>query len=204
MADYVVAVEGISDGNIADRLLGNLTDARRTRVASRAINKTARDARSESQRKILAQVAFPRSYLNPSTGRLAVSRFASPDDLQANIRGRFAPTSLARFSVGSAKRGAGVTVQVKPGMATFMRRAFLIRLPQGKSLTETKFNLGLAVRLRKGETLKNKRLARKMSSGLYLLYGPSVDQVFRDVSEQVAPGAADKLEAEFLRLLEVF
>lgn len=198
MADYAVFVEGIDTSKLADRLSGSIETA-----AYRAINRTADRTRTDSAHRIREQVAFSASYLNPSGGRLTVRKKAAKGDLEAVIRGRFAPTSLARFVRGGARRGKGVTVVVKPGMATFMRRAFLIRLPQGNTLTETKSNLGLAIRLKKGETLRNKRIARRLSSGLYLLYGPSVDQVFRTVSEDVSPEAAANLEREFLRLLEL-
>ena len=61
---------------------------------------------------------------------------------------------------------------------------------------------------RPGETLANKRNVRRMEKGLYLLYGPSVDQVFRaadgsGVATDKAPVLANQLEREFLRLLEL-
>ena len=75
-----------------------------------------------------------------------------------------------------------------------MNRAFLMNLRSG--------NLGLAVRLAPGERIDNKRRMVQMSNGLYLLYGPSVDQVFRSVAEDVSADAGDFLEQEFLRLTE--
>jgi hypothetical protein len=103
---------------------------------------------------------------------------------------------------------AGVYVQVAPGKSRFMKRAFLMRLPQGSTLTDTIFNLGLAIRLRPGEVLQNKVSARKVASGLYLLYGPSVDQVFRSndgsgVANDMVPEIERDLSAEFLRLLDI-
>lgn len=198
MSDYAVFVEGINDLRFAESISGKLALA-----AQRAINRTADRTRTESDRRIRKEVAFPAQYLAPSSGRLSVVQRASGDNLEAVIRARFRPTSLARFVVGNPGKGQGVRVMVDPGMARFMRRAFLIRLPQGSGSVETKFNMGLAIRLRPGETLENKRTARRMASGLYLLYGPSVDQVFRTVAQDVAPGAAAHLEREFLRLLEL-
>lgn len=89
-----------------------------------------------------------------------------------------------------------------------MKKAFFIRLPQGSQMTETQFNLGLAIRLKPGEALMNKVQAVRMASGLYLLYGPSVDQVFRandggGVASDRAPYLAQRLENEFLRLLDL-
>lgn len=196
-AQYAVFVEGIDNLRFAESMSANIELA-----AQRAINRTADRTRTESARRIRKEVAFPAAYLNPSAGRLTVARRAGQGSLEAVIRGQFRPTSLARFVVGTP-RGGGVSVMVEPGMARFMRRAFLVRLRQGSGSVETKANKGLAIRLRPGETLENKRTARRLSSGLYLLYGPSVDQVFRTVSQDVSPQATAQLEAEFLRLLEL-
>ena len=195
MADvYAVFVEG----------LGALRDVEELKrdvalKAVQAINKTADQARTKSDREIRAQVAFPATYLSPSTGRLTVSQRARRGDLEARIKGRHRPTSLARFAT---KSGKAVNVEVKPGLSTFLPRAFLIRLRAGSGITETKFNQGLAIRLKPGETLRNKKQAIRMASGLYLLYGPSVDQVFRDVAVDISPETALRLEQEFLRLMD--
>ena len=77
-----------------------------------------------------------------------------------------------------------------------------MRLRAGTADIETKSNLGLALRLRPGESVLNKRQMVQVSGNLYLLYGPSVDQVFRSVAEDIAPEATDILEAEFLRLID--
>jgi len=99
-------------------------------------------------------------------------------------------------------------VEVAPGRARYMKRAFFLRLPQGSTLTDTQFNLGLAIRLRPGERIENKHTAVRFAKGLYLLYGPSVDQVFRSkdgsgAATDRAPVLAERLEQEFLRLLEL-
>ncbi|NBC28841.1 MAG: hypothetical protein GVY29_02490, partial [Spirochaetes bacterium] len=119
-------------------------------------------------------------------------------------------TSLARFAVGTPNIGqAGVAVKVQPGRVRMMKRAFLIKLPQGTSpITDTKFNLGLAIRLKPGEALSNKKTARRVANGLYVLYGPSVDQVFRavdgsGVASDIIPDLQDDLQAEFLRQLRL-
>lgn len=195
---YAVFVEGIESVDFAKSISKNISLA-----AQRAINKTVDTTRTLSAKRIREQVAFPANYLAPSGGRLSVVKKASTGDLSATIRGRFRPTSLARFVQGTPRRGQAVQVAVSPGMARFMRRAFLIKLPAGSTKTDTKFNLGLALRLKPGETIQNKREAIKMASGLYLLFGPSVDQVFRTVAQDVSGPAADQLETEFLRLLEI-
>ena len=100
------------------------------------------------------------------------------------------------------KRDGG-TVEGAPGRARYARRMFAIRLRAGNADLETKSNLGLAIRLKPGETLTGKRFAVKMNNGLYLLYGPSVDQVFDDVAGMIAPDAAEHMAAEFLRIVDL-
>jgi hypothetical protein len=43
----------------------------------------------------------------------------------------------------------------------------------------------------------------KKGSNVYLLYGPSVDQVFRTVAGEVAPDALNFLEDEFFRMINL-
>ena len=180
---------------------------RSRRAASQSINDTARRARTLAARRILAQVALPQSYLRPSGGRLIVGKFASPQSLEARVRARSRPTSLARFARGPRIGRGNVTVSVKRGRTTFLRRAFLVRLRRGAQLTDTQHNLGLAIRLRPGERLTNKRIqSASLGRGLYLLYGPSVQQVFLDeqdtgVAVEIAPKVADDLSRSYLRRL---
>lgn len=202
---FAVFVDGVE----ADLLAGLDTSSRRL-AALRAVNKVARDARSLGAKLIREQVNLPASYVSEREKRLYVSKKATTGSLEAKITAQGRATSLARFVSGNAKPGKpGVYVEVKPGKAQFMRRAFLIKLPQGNNaVTDTKFNMGLAIRLRPGETLANKLSARRVEKGLYVLYGPSVNQVFRansgdGIANTMAPGLTDKLGAEFLRLLDL-
>lgn len=202
MAQFAVMVEGVETLREIKELAPRVKFA-----AAQAINKVARDQRAEAARRITDQVNLPKSYVSPSGGRLVVSQKAQRTSLEARITARGRPTSLARFSRGTPGK-AGVTVEVKPGQSSYMRRAFLIRLPQGSTLTDSRFNLGLAIRLRPGERLNNKVRQVKLDKGLYLLYGPSVQQVFLDnagkgVADDLAEPTADYLEAEFSRLLSL-
>lgn len=202
MLQFAVMVEGVETLREIKGLAPRVKFA-----AAQAINKVARDQRAEAARRITSQVNLPKSYVSPSGGRLTVSQQAQRTSLEARITARGRPTSLARFSKGSPGK-AGVTVEVKPGQSSYMRRAFLIRLPQGSTLTDSRFNLGLAIRLRPGERLDNKVRQVKLDKGLYLLYGPSVQQVFLDnsgkgVADDLAEPTADYLEAEFARLLSL-
>lgn len=203
MDQWAVFVEGLESLSDIEKATPSVRLA-----AVRAINKITRDGRVELARMILKEVNFPASYVGPQNKRLYVSKQATRNELEGRITARSRATSLARFVTGQPGKGQGVRVQVTPGKSRFMKKAFLIKLPAGSAGVDTKYNMGLAIRLRPGEALKNKRTARRMANGLYLLYGPSVDQVFRaedgdGVANDIAPDLAAKLEREFLRLLEI-
>ena len=177
--------------------------------AVRAINKIADKQRAKAARLISGQINLPAQYLSPSSGRLTLAKKATRGDPEARIRARGRPTSLARYLVGNPGIGkAGVTVAVKPGQASFMRRVFMIRLPAGKSMDETRFNAGLAIRLRPGERINNKVAQVRMAKNLYLLYGPSVQQVFLNnrgggVADDISDETAKLVADEFLRLMDL-
>lgn len=191
MSAYVVAVEGLSDLKDLEHL-----DEDIARAARIAVNYAADKARTRSVKDIREQVAFPARYL---TGRLKVTQRAAGRSLEAVVTGRDRPTSLARFakdrSPAGAKRRGGVNVTVSPGSATFMTGAFLLKLRGG--------NLGLAIRLKDGESIRNKKAVRKIGAGLYLLFGPAIDQVFRTVSQDQVQITSDDMEREFLRVMDL-
>lgn len=138
-----------------------------------------------------SQVDFPSGYLE--SGRLRVVRKASRSNLEAVISGRDRATSLARFASGQTPqntRGRGVNVSVKRGKSKLLKRAFLLNLKNG--------NRGLAVRLKPGESLRGSQRAVQLEDNVYLLYGPSVDQVFRGVAEDNSALIADMVSRRFL------
>lgn len=186
---YVVVVEGLADLNFRD------LPRRSRQAASRALNDTARKYRTISSEKIREQVKFPARYLDSaSDGNLRITRLASPLSLEAAITARFRPTSLTRFVQGPVTHGrVGPTLEVRPNKREVATRAFIINLKSG--------NKGLAVRLSPGERIENKTRMVQMKNGLYLLYGPSVDQVFGQVAEDESDDAADFLETTFTRLM---
>ncbi|HEY1402949.1 MAG TPA: phage tail protein [Pyrinomonadaceae bacterium] len=179
-------------------------------AAAQSVNRAADFGRSLASKDIREQVNFKANYLN-SDDRLAVRKRASPSDLEAVVRGRDRPTSLARFAttrptVGRGKRRLGVRVKVKGrGGSKTIKGAFFMRLRKGSAaVTEENSNMGLAVRLSEAEGSINKRAMIPIGSDLYLLYGPSVGQVARSVFEERAGVIADQLESEFTRNAERF
>ena len=203
MSVLEITVDGIDD-------LPDLNDApeRIVRLARMAINKTADRARTMAARAIRSQVNFPASYLSGSESRLYLKKRSVGNDLEAIITGRWRATSLARFAKGTgpsaaARRAGGITVEVAPGEAKFMKGAFFVRLRAGTALTDTQHNLGVAIRLKDGERPRNTRAAAQLDHNVWLLYGPSVQQVFNTVREDISPETRDYLVAEFRRLLDV-
>lgn len=178
-----------------------------TRQAARlAINSIAtRKAVPQFRKAMREEVNFPPGYVE-DPDRFGVTKQATEADLSATVTARFRPTSLARFAPGQsfdgARRTGGVNVKVnKTGGAVRINRAFFVRLRQGKD-TADGFNLGLAIRLKPGERLRGRKKGAsgvELAPNLYLLYGPSVDQVFREVAVAESPSVADQLQKEFLR-----
>lgn len=202
MDAYEISLDGVE--NLPD--LGNAPD-KIVRFATMAVNKAVDRARANAARRIRAQVAFPATYLTGEDARLYVKKRAKKDDLEGVVTGRFRATSLARFakdtSQAQVRKRGGLTVEVKPGEARFMKGAFLVRLRAGASKTDTKFNLGVAIRLKSGQRPRNSRAAVELARNVWLLYGPSVNQVFQTVRADVAPETRDFLINEFMRLLDV-
>jgi hypothetical protein len=146
------------------------------------------------------QVAFPGGYLE-DVEKFGVTQKASPTRLEAKITARARPTSLARFATGGTVGVEGLSVRVKAGRTVRLRRAFTVRLRAGTMLDGENFNLGLAVRV-PGGAFRNKKDTSRMvhlAKDVFLLYGPSVDQVFRGVSTTETPAVLDQIETEFFR-----
>jgi len=166
-----------------------------------AINDTARTVGLRAARRdITAEVNFPDGYLE-RPDRLSVTQFATPTRLEARITARDRPTSLARFvpfGTPVAKKGrnpphGGTSVQVKPGQTRHFASGFLIGLRNG--------NIGFAIRLGPGQTVRNVHSFQPIEifKDVFLLYGPSVNQVFESVADAIAPEVTSELETEFLR-----
>lgn len=169
---------------------------------SMAINDTMRDVVLPLARKeIEAQINYPDGYVDDD--RLRVEQFATPTQLQGVVAGRDRPTSLARFATaGAAAPGRKWTpvegIEVHRGNFTQTRRAYLIPLRAGTTMGG---NVGLAVRLRPGERVQNIREFDPIEiyPDVYILYGPSVDQVFQGVAHDILPEVNSALEVEFER-----
>lgn len=164
-----------------------------------SVSDTSKSARAAAARKMVTTLTWPKSYLD--NGRLGIAKRATRSDLTAEIKGRDRPTSLARFSATPVRFGRqqGIKVSIVRGKGQpMMRRAFYMRLKRGRSMDTENPNVGLAVRLGKGESLSNSVGALDIGGGVYLLYGPSVNQVFGNVADDILDDVSDSLNDRFI------
>lgn len=198
----------IDTGSIGDFAnFYKLFPQRAGKAMSLSINDTARRVLvQQGKQQLTEEVAFPSGYLN--NDRLGVTEFAKPTALRAVVKGRDRPTSLARFAgatgVPRPGRGGWVPVQslmVRPGRRRQTNRTFLVSLRRGDIATG---NVGLAIRLRPGETLQgvDRFSPIQLFPNVYLLYGPSVDQAFQGVVADLTPKVIDNWTEEFYRQFE--
>ena len=149
-----------------------------------------------------AEVNFPENYVKRNTER---SQAATQHNLTAVITGRGRATSLAEFVVGgsflrSRLGPVGVKVKNQDASVSIINNARLINLNNG--------NTGLAVWVPKGKPLHGSYGAVKLNSkgarrnqkyDIYLLYGPSVDQVLGGAFDKRADEVGEMLVNEFIR-----
>lgn len=157
-----------------------------------AVNDSADAAVPKLKKTIGTQIAFPRGYLGKE--RLGVRRKATRATLEAVISGRDRPTSVARFAEGATpenSRKRPIIVKVKPGKTVALKKAFLVRLKNN--------NIGLAIRLPSGQRPKDAYKPVQLANNVYLLYGPSVDQVLKGVIDESDVQIGDMLSRNFLR-----
>ncbi len=194
--NYVVYISGLSDKNELASLPDDVKIA-----ARRAVNYATNRARTSAGRKMREQVNWTASYID---GKMKVKP-AFGDNFEGRIDVSFRPTSLARFVVGAKTPWkAGVRLHVGAGTFTKSNRMLIVPLRRGVAdITEDNRNLGLAIRLKPGETITGKYKTRAIGKGLYLLFGPSAAQVFYTVAEDVVPDAREWLSSEFERLMKV-
>ena len=170
------------------------------RISADVVNDTVDFAFDRSKELILDDVMFPSGYLELGNN-FQIKQRATESKPVASITARHRATSLARFVVGSPQPYArgGVKIRIRRGGATHMRNAWVTGLNKG--------NRGVATRVRPGGTIPGRKkgtrglpVLRKDERGTtYLLYGPSVNQVFEDVSGDVKPEVAEYMSDQFFR-----
>lgn len=159
-----------------------------------------RSGMARYKKAIRGQIAFPPGYLD-DVDRFGVTRSASPGRLESVISARHRATSLARFATGGGIGEEGLAVKVKPGRTVRMKRAFKVRLKAGANITDDGYNLGLAVRVPNGQFRNKKDTSNmvRLAKDVFLLYAPSINQVFRSVADTETPAVLADIGTEFYR-----
>ncbi|ATN93245.1 hypothetical protein [Marinobacter phage PS6] len=201
---------GVTGDDLMVRYLREFPKVAR-KASKLSINDTIRRGRRMTKQEVMTQVNLPSSYLNQT--RLS-ENFATEDNLVGSIVGRRRPTSLARFGAEQlyqsnktrpGRKPAGVSVRVKNRRKT-IPNAFLVKLKAGN---RDGVNQGLAVRLPKGQRpdrrFGGKPLYKNQSTNVWLLYGPSVNQMMissrsgKSIVETLKPRLDTYLSQEFRR-----
>lgn len=191
MPEFTVKLDGF---DAALKEFGHEMQPKLIEAARIAINDTARWSLKFVSADMEKEVNFPTGYLK-SSDRIRVSRFASNNMLEADIYARFEPTSLARFALNS-ESSDGIMVSVKRGNGPkLIKKAFIYGLKKGQV---SRGNNGLVVRskTKPKDAYKPKQMGGKWPD-LWLLYGPSVYQVFRVSMDRFAPEIQKELERRF-------
>lgn len=185
-----------------------LSDSKIEMNSVRAVNTVARSVRTEGARRIRGEVNLQPSYINQN---LNLDKRATRADMSAEITATFRSISLARFAKGGAtaasrkraNQSGKVTVEVARGISKDFKGAFFFKGRTGADYGDLgEGNTLLAIRLKPGQTLRNRKIMSKTWRGLTFLYGPSIDQMFRVYMPEMIPETEDKLSTEFLRLLD--
>lgn len=173
-------------------------DAESRSALSKAINAVADETHDLAVQKIMSQVALSASYVK---SRLYISQRASVDDPTAVISGRVRSTQLRRYQgkqlyvrakMPGKKRLAGTSVKVKAGGATkVLKHAWVMKLKYGDIDAKMGRTHGIVQRTGSGR------------NDYRVLYGPSVDQVWNDVKDDVRPLIEPRLAVEFLKQLGI-
>lgn len=171
-----------------------------TQAARFAINAGARKLASASSKQIRGSITFGARELyspaNPKAGKISVL-LASDSSLEARVRGADRPTLLSRFAVNrpTGKRKIVPRVRVSPRKTAELARSWFMRFPNGQ--------VGIAVRLKPGETMRNRKLGNayplKGSPNAFVLFGPSVEQALGQAAPDNLRAVEKLVNDEFLR-----
>ena len=165
------------------------------KAAQFAVNDTIEWSRVRIKAGILQQVAVPADSITPA--RFGITRRAKPNALEAALSASNQGLGLIRFVTSPrVARAKSPTVRIKPGGAAVkMERAFLIPTPKAPG------SFALAVRAPGG--LAKSRAARRIpGSDVYILSGPSPNQLLANIAPTLLPAIQTRLQQEYARQFE--
>ena len=173
-----------------------------TQAAALAVSDVAEWGKNLSRRAMLADVNLPADAL--AGRKFRISQRPTQGNPEAVITADNNPLGLSRFVTGDKTPGrAHPTVRIKKGgsvrqFSTGDRPggdySFLIPTPNGAA--------GVGLALRTKTPMRNSSAARKIGRNLYLLSGPSVNQMFGQMLPALVPRIEAKLAGEFARQYE--
>jgi hypothetical protein len=161
-------------------------------AAQLAINDTLAWSRTRLKVQMKAQINLTESAF--SGKHFFISQYARRGSLQGVLSAGTQGYSLSRFSVEKPRVGVkGVSVQVAGGAVRKINRGFFIRAPNGA--------LGLAIRSKAQPTGSRGAKESRKHKGLWILFGPSPDQLMRRLAPDSLPDVGRHVGAEYARQL---
>lgn len=170
-------------------------------AAKLAVGDTAEWGRNLAKREMKAAVNLPEDAL--AARRFRIAQRPTNAHPEAVLSADNNPLGLSRFVVGQKAKGTPhPKVRILVGGATKSfsspdrkgTYSFLIPTPGGAD------GVGLAVRTKR--PLQKSQAARKIGPDLYLLSGPSVNQMFGQMIPALVPRIEAKMQTEFARQYE--
>jgi hypothetical protein len=165
-------------------------------AAKFAVNDTIEWAKVHIKAGILAQIAVPDDSITPA--RFGISRRASISSLEARLSASNQGLGLIRFVTSPRFANAkSPTVRVKPrGREEELKRAFLIKTPGAKTAS-------FALDVRAPGGLAKSRAARRIpGSDVYILSGPSPNQLLANIAPKLLPEIELRLNTQWARQYE--
>lgn len=178
-------------------------------AAKLAVGDAAEWGRNLSKREMVSAVNLPADAL--AGRRFRISQRPTTANPEAVISADNNPLGLSRFVVGPGKVGmpGPQTRTLRGGTTTQWPKggdrgdyAFLIKVGPGKKGSAPAVRAGFGLAIRTTRPMENSREAFKIGKDLYLLFGPSVDQMFGQLMPQIVPRVEAKLQTEFARQYE--
>jgi hypothetical protein len=192
------------------------------RAAYRAVNKVAAKVQTQAKRTIVSQVMLTATYVGKRMDLVP----ATLDKPVAIIKARKRPTRLSTYGakivtvaapgakgdplrkIPAGRKSAGVGVRVsRRGGWKILKGAFLMPLRSGRE--EGGNGLGVFIHpgaaaeatLRRASQRHEIYAGKGTSRGMKHLYGPSVDQLFRRIKDEISPTVQADLAEAFQKQL---
>jgi hypothetical protein len=157
-----------------------------------AVNDTVDWSKTQIKAGIKQQVNLPEDSITPA--RFGIRQRATSGRLEAVLSASNAPLGLIRFVTSARVRGAkNIRVRIKPrGKEQVLDKAFLIPTPGAPGA------FALAIRAPGG--LSKSRAARRIpGTDIYILSGPSPNQLLGNLAPALVPQIETRLSREWQR-----